>query len=194
MSQISRESFHVEASRRTCRACDREFQPNDAYVSALKDVESDDAHPSGMARLDFCEEHWAQEAAGDTPWIAFWRTRVPEPEEPKSRRVVIDDDRLLEVFFRLAGTEDPLKLDLRYVIGLMLIRKRRLKLEGTRRRGGETVLRVRKSRSKELHDLLDRKLTDAALVSVSQEIGTLLDLVDQPDEADKGESDEEPTS
>ena len=93
--------------------------------------------------------------------------------------------------FRLADTTDPLKLDLRYVIGLMLIRKRRLKLEGTKRRGGEAVLRVRKSRSKEVHDLLDRKLSDEAIIGVSQEIGTLLDLMDSPAATEEEPPDEQ---
>lgn len=174
---ITQESFHIESGRHTCQTCGRVFQPSEEYLSGLAEVEPDERHPHGMARRDFCPEHWKQDGAG---WIAFWHTRVPVPEEPARKRLVIDDDRLLEVFFRLAGTTDPLKLDLRYVIGLMLVRKRRLKLEGTRHRGGEAVLRVRKSRSKELHDLLDRKLTDQAIIGVSQEIGTLLDLIDSP--------------
>ena len=175
---ITQESFHVESSRRTCQSCGRVFQPTEEYVSGLAEVEPDERYPHGMARRDFCSDHWAQQEGQG--WIAFWKARVPVPEEPTKKRLVIDDDRLLEVFFRLAETADPLKLDLRYVIGLMLIRKRRLKLEGTKRRGGEAVLRVRKSRSKELHDLLDRKLSDQAIIGVSQEIGTLLDLVDSP--------------
>ena len=181
---ITQEPFHVEAGRRACCRCGREFQPTEEYVSALKEVEAGQEHPHGMARLDFCPEHWSDDRE---PWIAYWRTSVPVPEEPKTRRLVIDDDRLLDVFFRLAETTDPLKLDLRYVIGLMLIRKRRLKLEGTRRRGGEAWLRVRKSRTRELHDLMDRKLSDEAVVHVSQEIGTLLDLADTGDLEETGD-------
>jgi len=186
---ITQDTFHIESSRRTCLTCGRVFQPTEEYLSGLVEVEPDEKHPHGMARRDFCPDHWVQEGQG---WVAYWRTRVPVPEEPKKKRLVIDDDRLLDVFFRLADTTDPLKLDLRYVIGLMLIRKRRLKLEGTKRRGGEAVLRVRKSRSKEVHDLLDRKLSDEAIIGVSQEIGTLLDLMDSP-AATEGEPPDEQT-
>lgn len=172
------EEFHIESSRRTCQQCGRQFEPTEEYVSGLQEVEPDEAHPHGLDRQDFCDEHWPSDARA---WLAFWRTRVPVPEEPAKKRVVIDDDRLLEVFFRLDGTEDPLKLDLRYVIGLMLIRKRQLKLDGTRRRGAESFMLVRKSRTKDVFELLDRRLTDEAIMAVSREIGSLLDLADSED-------------
>lgn len=177
---VIQQQFHIESSRQTCCQCRREFLPTEEYVSGLLEVDADEVHPHGLARMDYCPDHWSQDSR---PWLAFWRTCVPEPEEPTTKRIVIDDDRLLEVFFRLAETRDPLRLDLRYVIGLMLMRKRRLKSEGTRRHGDEAFLRVRKTRSKEIHELLDRQLSDAAILGVSREIGTLLDLADM----DEGE-------
>ena len=107
---------------------------------------------------------------------------MPAPEEPKKKHIVIDDERLLEVFFHLADTEDESRLDFRYVIGLMLVRKRRLKMEGTRRRGNRSYMLVRKSRTKQLHELMDRRLTDEAIIAVSEEIGTMLDLIDNRSE------------
>ena len=179
-----RDEFHIESSRRTCRQCGRQFAPTEEYVSGLQEVEASEEHPFGLSREDYCPDHWPAEGR---QWVAFWRTRVPEPEEPVKRRLVIDDARLLDVFCRLAGTEDAAKLDLRYVVGLMLIRKRRLKLEGTRRRGDESFMRVRKSRSKEIFELPDRRLSDAAVMQVSQEIGTLLDLAESDDLEEAGD-------
>jgi len=179
-----RSDFHVESSDRVCHECGHRFAPGQEYMSALFEVEPDEEHPYGVVRMDFCEDHWAQNRA---EWLAFWRTRVAEPEAPKKPRLAIDDERLLEVFFHLEGTEAPAKLDFRYVIGLMLIRKRRLKMEGTRQRGGRRYMIVRKSRSKQTFELMDRELSDDAVLAVSREIGTLLDLVES------GEMDEEST-
>ncbi|NIA20737.1 MAG: hypothetical protein GWP05_01945 [Anaerolineaceae bacterium] len=179
------QQYHIESGRRTCKHCGREFQVREEYVSALYEVEAGPEHPHGLARLDFCLDHWPGERIEG---LAFWRTRVPEPEEPRKKRIVIDDDRLLEVFFRLSDTEDPARLDFRYVIGLMLIRKRRLKMEGTRRRGGAAYMLVRKSRSKQIFELMDRQLDDQGVLAVSREIGTLLDLVENEEEAQPDES------
>jgi len=173
-----REDYQIESSRRTCHVCGRQFEPAEEYVSGLMEVERDEAHPHGLSRLDYCGEHWPADRTG---WLAFWRTRVPEPEEPVRKRFVIDEARMLDVLFRLDGTEDAVKLDLRYVIGLILIRKRRLKLTGTRRRGGRSLMLVRKSRSKEIFELEDRRLSDEAVVAVSREIGSLLDLAETDD-------------
>jgi len=172
------EDYHIESSRRTCQECGRQLEPAEEYVSGLVEVEQDEAHPHGLARMDYCNEHWP---ADRTDWLAFWRTRVPEPEEPDRKRFVIDENRMLDVFFRLDHTEDAVKLDLRYVIGLILIRKRRLKLTGNRRRGGRSFMLVRKSRSKETFELEDRRLSDEAVVAVSEEIGSLLDLAETDD-------------
>lgn len=174
------DSYHVEASRRTCHECRATFEPNDEYVSALYEVDADEGHPHGMRRLDFCLEHWPANRAEQ---LAFWRTRVPEPTEPKRKPIVIDDSRLLEVFLRLEGADDPAKLDFRYVIGLMLLRKRRLKLTGTRTRGGHKYMLVRKTRSKQIYELMDRQLSDAAIMEVSEQIGTLLDIVENDGDA-----------
>jgi hypothetical protein len=177
------EEYKIESSRRTCHECHRQFQPRDEYVSALFEVETDAAHSNGLMRLDFCDEHWQ---VNRTEQLAYWRTRVPLPEEPRKKRLVIDDERLLDVFFRLDGTADPGRVDLRYVIALMLIRKRRLKLDGSRRRGNESFMIVRKSRSKETFEVMDRRLSDEAVLAVSGEIGKLLDLLDK--EAEDGEA------
>lgn len=184
---MTRDDYHVEAGHRRCAECGRDFKPDEEYVSGLVEVEPSDEHPHGLKRCDFCPDHWPQD---DTTWLAFWRTRVPVPEEPKRRRLVIDDGRMLELFFHLAETDDPARLDLRYVIGLILIRKRRLKLDGTRRRGERSVMLVRKARSKQVHELEDRELTEEAIRRVSEDIGSLMDLPDE--DAATGETDDQP--
>ena len=172
------EDYHIESGRRTCCVCGRKFEPAEEYLSGLVEVQEDEEHPHGLARMDYCPDHWPPDR---TDWLAFWRTRVPVPEEPARKRFVIDEGRMLDVFFRLDHTEDAVKLDLRYVIGLILIRKRRLKLTGTRRRGGKRLMLVRKSRSKDIFELEDRRLSDDAVVAVSHEIGSLLDLAETDD-------------
>jgi hypothetical protein len=170
-----RDEYFIETSRKACRECGRQFDPAEEYVSAVFEVPTSPEHPHGMARMDFCQQHWP---ANRPEYLAFWMTRAPVPEVPAKRPLVIDDARLLDVFFRLKDIEDPAKLDLRYVVGLMLIRRRRLKVEGTRRRGDHSFMLVRKSRDKEIHELLDRPLSDEAIAAVSREIGSLMDLVD----------------
>lgn len=136
----------------------------------------------GLSRRDYCPDCAPPHDIADKSILAFWRSRLSPPEAPKKNRgLIIDEKRLLEVFFRLADTTDAARLDFRYVIALMLIRKRKLKVEGTRRRrDGSSVTLVRKPRTKELHELCDRNLSDEAVIKVSQDIGELLDLIDAP--------------
>lgn len=179
------EEYKIESGRRTCEECGRQFAALEEYVSAVFESADDAKNPTGLARLDFCSEHWP---ANRAELLAFWRTRVPPPEEPKQRRYVISDERLMEVFLRLQGTDDPGRLDARYVIALMLVRKRRLKLESTRRRDGQSYMILRKSRSKETFEAVDRRLSDEAVLAVSAELGKLLEDVVAGSE--EGSSDE----
>jgi len=102
---------------------------------------------SPFVRLDFCTNCWQQgrrpenlppEALGITPEAAahapklemfsFWKTTVPEPQQKK--KLLVDDSVLADVFQRMEGKTDPQEVRFRFVLALILMRKRLLKYEG----------------------------------------------------------------
>ena len=54
--------------------------------------------------------------------LAFWQTVMPASEEKK--KVFVDDEVLCTLFERLAETTEPSKVNFRFVLGLILMRKR----------------------------------------------------------------------
>jgi hypothetical protein len=93
---------------------------------------------------------------------------VPSGQAPK--RPPIDDELLVECFDRLDGEVEPNRLSFRFVLGLLLMRRRRFKLEETRQEGGQEVLVLRCLRTGVKHQVLDPKMTDEELESVQDDV------------------------
>ena len=120
-------------------------------------------------RVDFCEEAWE-----GPPQDAFcvWRTRVPVKEQKK--RPLVDEGVMLDFFTRLEDQTDPAKINFRYILALLLMRKRILKLLDTVREGDAEYLLCFCRRTDSEHRVLDPHLTEDQIAGVQQEVGALL--------------------
>src|SRR4029079_16041088 len=76
--------------------------------------------PTGFERLDVCLNCWANFERGDL--VGFWRNTMPLAEQKK--KLFVDDEVLCQLFERLCDTTEPAKLNFRFVLGLILMRKR----------------------------------------------------------------------
>ena len=91
--------------------------------------EEEKAAPSPFVRIDFCEACWAQgKRPADVTMFSFWKTIVPEPQQKK--KLLVDDSVLMDVFQRMEGRGEPQEIRFRFVLALILMRKRLLKYEG----------------------------------------------------------------
>ena len=82
--------------------------------------------PEGYGRRDYCE---ACPVPDEPPAVAAWRTRRPMPVEKKAR--VFDRATVYQFFERLVEPETPEQRQLRFVLALLLWRKKVLKLKGS---------------------------------------------------------------
>ena len=104
--------------------------------------------------------------------FSYWQTRIPKKDAPVRR--FVDDEVILDFFKKLEGQEEPSKKSFRYVLGLLLMRKKVLKFTEFRR--GETsgilVLydKVRDSK----YEVADPNLTEEQIQQVTEEIGQVL--------------------
>jgi len=114
-----------------CAATGAAIEPGQAFVATL--VETDD----GLTRLDYSPAAWEKGARPEPPllFVGSWRTVMPEHDVKP--RMFIDDDALNDLFEQLGEATETRRLALRYVLALILIRKRLLRLEGS---DGSTML------------------------------------------------------
>jgi hypothetical protein len=108
--------FEVQRSTRCCAATDRPLEPGDVCYSMLE------VHGVDVIRKDYCGEAWRGPSDIALGW---WRTRIPAPSAKKMK--LAPNDVLLELFDHLSVQLE--QQDTRYVLALLLLRRRVLRLE-----------------------------------------------------------------
>src|SRR5262249_49470434 len=108
--------YHIHNSTRRCAISGRELKPGERYYSVLLD------EGGTFTRKDYSPEAWQGPPEGA---FSFWQGRLPTGSSP--RRLVIDDELLMECFHRLEGELEPNEVSFRFVLALLLMRRRRLK-------------------------------------------------------------------
>jgi hypothetical protein len=156
--------YQLQAPTRRCHVTGRELRPGEKYFSALLD------EAGRFVRRDFAPDAWVGPPENA---IGHWAARVPKDgQAPK--RPPIDDDLLAECFHRLDGATDPSRVQFRYVVALLLMRRKRFKFEDvTKDAAGETLL-LRDTRTGDRHAVADPGLTEEAMAAVQDEVFRVL--------------------
>lgn len=181
MSRMATAPFSIGRTTGRCASTGKELRPGDRRVTALVEREASDAAPEGFERLDYSEEAWD---AGARPARAFgfWRGVVPDSDSRP--RPFIDDEELLALFEQLGESEDALadakKQAFRFVLALLLIRKRLLRHEGGRRNSGRSCMLVRSrgpagwDPASPLIEVVDPDMDEAAIAGATEMLGQTL--------------------
>src|ERR1051326_2171088 len=152
-------TFPIQQHTRVCAATGRPLLPGEKYFSALFDENGQ------FVRKDYSAEGWP--GPPDNAF-ALWQGRVPDLHQ--KRRLTFDDDLLMECFERLAEDTDPARVQFRYVLALLLLRRKRLKFEDVRHEGDQDYLRLRCPRSGAEFEVLDPRLGEADVSRVQDEV------------------------
>jgi hypothetical protein len=169
-------SYQVGKSTGTCAASGRNLEPGTPCIAALCEPgEGEEGEVAlGLVRRDYSVEAWE---SGSRPQglFSWWRTKVPPPGGQK--RLLVEDDALLDLFDRLAEEEDHRRRAFRWVLGLILVRKKLLRLEGSARTDqGDVFLLRRRGSDPELPpmELPDPKLDEGDARAIADELGEIM--------------------
>lgn len=171
--------YQIEASTFRCTACGEEIPCEAPYQSAVL-FEPVTASGGGFLRQDYCLRCWQ----GSHPTaFAHWRTKRPPKPEDKPRRLRLDTVLLLDFFRRLEGEGGPEgpaledREELRFVIALLLVRKKVLAFESSCQQDGSEWLKlVERSDPPRTHWTRNPELSDDQLERVKVRIGDLLQM------------------
>jgi len=101
-------------------------------------------------REDRCLACWDEQDEEAVDPLIWWATR----HQPKKKKTfVLDLESLERVFLRLDGREEQQISELRYILCLLLMRKRRLKLERVLRGDDSEKLLVRRPKHEERYEV-----------------------------------------
>jgi hypothetical protein len=150
-----------------CSRCARALAVGEEHWSVLLD-------DGGVRHLrrEVCTACW--NGAAEPGAVAVWKTRVPRRDAAKRR--LVGDDVLLNFFERCAGSDDPDKRNFRFVLGLMLMRKRLLKYESAEiRPDGSEVWTLRAPSGGEPVEVVNPKLAEEQIDQVSAQVTAMLE-------------------
>jgi hypothetical protein len=158
------QGYEVARPGGKCAVSGRDILPGEKYMAALRET------AEGFERLDVAGECWEGFERGDL--LGYWQTTMPHPQQKK--KVFVDDEVLCNLFERLAETTEPLKLNFRFVLGLILIRKRLLVYESSHVEEGRDIWIVRFKGRDEHLELIDPRLNEEQVQEVSRQLGEIL--------------------
>ncbi len=165
-----------------CALTDTPLEAGRPIVAVLCEADAAEAGSLGLVRRDVAAEAWD---AGGRPEgvVCFWRSSVPASNE---ERRPLDEGLLLDLLRGLAEETDPARDDLRLVLALVLLRRRRLRLvdrlavdSGTASSRGKREERWRLEHRPAdgepwTVEVLTRRLSDEESRDVADELGRLL--------------------
>jgi len=169
-----------------CAACQTRLPPATSCRAVLSENSPAAVRQTGLPfrRENYCEACWqARSAAGPLDGVfSHWQTSVPEPD--RKPKLLVDDYVLVDLFTRLGEHAESANLRFRFVLALLLMRKRILRYEASEpltedRRMALNVTNAgselwRMTLKGEPVAVINPILTSEQIVEVSEQISTIL--------------------
>ncbi len=146
-----------------CAGSGLQINPGNQYYGALIEGQED------LERQDFSVEFW-QKNKPDV--YCYWKTTMPD--ETLKKKIFVDDDMLMSFFERLEDETDQEKADFRFVLMLVLMRKRLLKYLGSRKSDAGEIWQLKKMSTKETIEVLNPELSEDSIGQLRDKIGQIM--------------------
>jgi len=120
--------YHIARSTGHCWATGQPMPPGSPCIAAIVERTGEE----GFDRVDVSMAAW-ESGARPAGLFSFWKNVVPAPDaKPK---LLVDDTVLMDVFERMAADDRPQRQAFRFVLALILMRKKLLKFVGRKGEG-----------------------------------------------------------
>lgn len=157
------QQWQIESATGHCSVTGRALAEGEEFYAVLfEDGES-------FRRADYSLDAWEGPPEGA---FSYFKSRVPVKE--KRKRLLVDDEVLINFFLRLGDETEPLRVQFRFVLALILLRKRLLRYDGSATEGGVDVWRMTLMPDKTEHRVVNPDLTDEQIEGVSQQLSAIL--------------------
>ena len=165
------QEWNIKSRSEVCTITGRPFAEGEVFHTALFLDEG------GFRRIDLSEEAWNARLADPSaePFFSSWRSKF-EPPAPLAPEALRRDDA--EGMLRqLIESQNPAHLNTRYLLAVMLERKRILRSQPSPDKG---TLLYEHAATGETFIIADPKLSLSDLVAVQEEVSALLTGLSEP--------------
>jgi hypothetical protein len=152
-----------------CRTCGRRLASGEELVATLREIGQE------FHREDYCPPCWeAQSLSDKADLLGFWKARAPEPARKK--KLFVDDEVLLGFFDQLANADTAAKVDLRFVLALVLTRKKLLVYDRAEKLpDGRDMWAMHLRGQDRCVQVIDPHMDDEKISAVSRQLGEFLE-------------------
>ena len=155
--------WQINKSQGRCFGTEKEIAPGEEYYAALVET------AEGLERQDFAVDYWESE---EPKVYCYWKSRLASPD--KKKRIFVDDEMLMAFFERLEKESELEKINFRFVLMLILMRKRRLKYESSDIEDGKEMWVLRVVGDKELVKVENPHLDEDKIEELTSQLGQIL--------------------
>ena len=156
--------YEVQRCTRRCAASGREFREGEEFYSVLV------AEGADVRRYDYALDAWPGPPEKS---LGYWKSRMPSRETQANKPKLAPSEVMLQLFAEWEEARD--KRDLRYVLALLMVRRRILRLEETLADEPEgEVLVLSSPRDENLYRVPVVMPGESRIQEIQEELGKLL--------------------
>ena len=170
------EEYSFSGVAETCGPCQKAFEAEESLFSALG------RNDEGYVRLDICASCWEKQPKEEL--LCFWKRMA----RIKESQPTVDGSVVFAIFQKLDGSQERHDQNFRYILGLLLMRRKRLKfLDVERTEDGEFLVLEDRRLQDVRYRLLDPGLSEEEMQHAKDEVGKLFAMNVDGDEEEKQE-------
>jgi hypothetical protein len=164
------ENWNIKSRAHECSHTKKKFVDGEHFYTAL----FEDSATNELLRKDYSEAAWAELSPNlDSQPHSHWRSKYEAPtSDPKAQ--IVEKHTAETLLRKLIEEDSPLTENARYVLAVMLERKKNLKQTGTRETPESTYLIYEQNKTGEVFIIRDPELKLWELEPVQREVSFLL--------------------
>lgn len=162
------QNWNIRSRAHACAVTQRSFEDGDVFHTAIYF----DADLNEYARRDICAEAWPTEKEARKP-IAAWRT-LYQKIEAEAKPEIAPKASAQELLQRFIEEGDPKTENARYILALMLERKRQLVQTAEKEVDGNKMLFYENKKTGEVFIVRDPELKLDEVAQIQEEVATIL--------------------
>lgn len=160
--------YNISKTTCLCRSCQKHLEPGSELVATVREV------GEALQREDFCLDCWsARPQQEDEGLLGLWHSRVPAPAEKK--RLLVDDELVTNLFQRLQQADTTAKVNFRFVLALILMRKKLLLYDRTEQLEGQETWVMHLRGDDTPVKVINPHLDDAKITETSEQLGQIME-------------------
>lgn len=162
------QSWNIRSRAHQCTLTGRSFEEGESFYTAIYF----DRETSGYLRRDIALESWTQELSERQP-IAYWKS-IYTPQVSEEKPEVASKENAMALLQRFIEEDEARTENARYILALMLERKRILTPTASKETEAGKMLFYENKKSGEVFIVRDPDLRLDELVQVQDEVAMLL--------------------